>query len=232
MNLRFEMEKCKSVKECKQLLTDWNNVYKNDRHSIQYDKIFRDILNVVKNRGVFSDWVSIGLNWFNNRHKLKKYNDQDWRNFLHHLWVNNEFNRDEFDIRKLISNEDKNIIEGLRMDDTKMYSKLSRKVKVYRGICLDKNDKLNTNDLGMSWSLDRNVGIWFSRRFYEFVNDCKCYLVKGYAKKEDIIMCNDLTSEKEVVIMGKVKVRQIENIDGKKYKGMEITNPYQHKKVG
>jgi hypothetical protein len=181
---------------------------------------------------VFSDWVEIGFDWFNNRHKLKQYNDKDWVDFIQQLWVNNEFNRDEYDIREFISKEDKNIIEGLRMEDKETYIKLSTKVKVYRGICLDKNDKLNRDDLGMSWSLDKNVGVWFSSRFYEFVNDCKCYLVTGYAKKEDIIMCNNMIGEREVVTIGKVKVRKIENIDGRKYKGMELPNPHQLKMVG
>lgn len=222
MVLRIEMENCKSVRECKQKLTEYNNVFKNGKHSVEYNKIFKDILKVVDDKGVFSDWVRIGLNWFSNRQMLKKYSDNDWVDFIHHLWVNNEFNKEDFDIRKYINEDDKNIIEGLRRCDEGMYSKLGKKVKVYRGICIDKNDKLDMDDVGMSWSLDRNVGVWFSRRFYEFVNDCKCYLVMGYAKKEDILMCDNSVGESEVIIMGKVKIKEIKSIDGKKYKGMSV----------
>lgn len=223
MFLRLEMEKCNTVKECKEKITQHNNIFKNGKENVKYIKIFNDILRLTDNKGVFSDWVDIGLSWFTNKQIRQKYSDEDWVDFIQTLYMNGEFNREEYDIRNYIIKpnkyfkKDKKLIDSLRVcDDKEMYRRLNNTVKVYRGICIDKNDKLNEVDLGCSWSLERKVGIWFSRRFYEFVKDCKCYLISGYINKEDIIMCIDSVDEKEVVVSGEIKEVEIKEILGKR----------------
>ena len=89
-------------------------------------------------------------------------------------------------------------------EEQKVYDELPDMVKVYRGVGLKDDEELETDDeLGISWSISKEKGEWFSNRFWN-----NGYLIEGEVKKEHIYGYLNGRQEQEVI----VEPRFIENI--------------------
>ena len=218
-DLKKELLSCNSVRECKRKLKLWNELYKNSYENVGggiFDSLKNGYFILTQQKGNFYDWVNLGLKMFKNELKdgRNKYSDREWGEFFKMFYVNDDFNKDEYDIRKYVKYMNEDIIDYLRKDNN-IWDRLDDEFMVYRGVNLDVNDKLDEIDYGGSWSLEKRVGIWFGRRFYEFVNNSKGYLISGKVYKDDVLMCIDNVGEEEVVLMGKIRDVKVEELEMK-----------------
>lgn len=220
-DLKGEMIKCKSVRECKEKMREWNSVYKNNKENISGsgNKILGEIIKGRENKS-FEEWVKVGLDFFKKKYKGGEDNSvfvDDWVEFFRMVYMNDDNIRDVYDLKYYLRFGDELFIDKLRGRD-KMYNVLGNKIKVYRGVCLDNDEVLDKNDLGVSWSIVKNVGVWYSRRWYSFIKSCKGYLISGEVDKEDVVMCVSDLDEEEIIVKGDIKnilveeVKMIENI--------------------
>lgn len=76
-------------------------------------------------------------------------------------------------------------------DEYEVYSELPETFTVYRGVTPGHNPD------GMSWTRERDKAEWFANRFGEG------YILKGTAKKEDVLAFFSRRSEEEIVIEAK-----------------------------
>ena len=219
-DLKVEMKKCKSVRECKEKEREWNNVYKNNKENVS-GYILSKIIKGGENKS-FNEWVKVGLEFFKEKYEGGGDNSKvvdEWVEFFRMVYMNDDNIRDVYDLKYYLNFGDELFEEKLRGSDM-MYSGLSNKIKVYRGVCLDNDEVFDGKDLGISWSISKNVGVWYSRRYYGFIKNSKGYLISGEVDKEDVIMCCSNLDEGEIVVKGDIKnilveeVKMIENIGG------------------
>lgn len=110
---------------------------------------------------------------------------------LHEIWIQTEF-PGQMGIKRICDLFKQATPEHLMKDeDRAVYNKLPDTVKVYRGI-QDKKTKVR----GCSWTLDREVAMWFSKRWNS--KDRAVYVAE--IKKKDIFMYTNERNEKEIVV--------------------------------
>ena len=109
-----------------------------------------------------------------------KLTDKDYWETLGDIFMDTEF---PFDRQKewleRFSSKRKERENLVGDDDWDMYHNLPEKIQIWRGV----NEEKYLD--GMSWSLDKEQGEWFSRRFGD---DGLC--VEGYIHIENILMCS------------------------------------------
>ena len=83
-------------------------------------------------------------------------------------------------------------------DDLDGFNKLDDELTLYRGVGVDDGEVLYTDkeDIGISFTTDKEKGIWFGRRF-GYPNP---YLLEITINKKDVFFYTDDRNEKEVVV--------------------------------
>ena len=90
-------------------------------------------------------------------------------------------------------NRDFSFFPHLDDTDKQIYKNLPNKVKIYRGVGCE--EKPNIENCGLSWSINKNRGIWFGRSGVKHG-----WLISGEVDKKDIISVFNGRNEYEVLV--------------------------------
>jgi hypothetical protein len=108
------------------------------------------------------------------------------------VWCDTEFPNDETDFwRRVWGSADPLKRSAMDPDDLAKFDQLPEEVIVWRGV--DCEEAIH----GMSWTLDRDVGVYFATRF----GSCDSFLAQGKVKKDRIAAYIGGRKEAEVVIL-------------------------------
>lgn len=93
-------------------------------------------------------------------------------------------------------------------DDRAMYDALPDTFTVFRGA------QSGVNELGLSWTTDRDKAEWFARRFASIKEDTVPVVLVGEVNKSDVVACFVSRNESEVVVTDEyvVSVTEEENV--------------------
>lgn len=89
----------------------------------------------------------------------------------------------------------------LMMDNEEKYklSKFKKTIKIYRGLNINKGSKLNSVELGFSYTTKKNQAKWFANRWSTL--STKKYLIQAEISKENIICFLSSRGENEIVAL-------------------------------
>ena len=177
------------------------NIFENEKQFKQWKESYKQYIQQLKSA------ISI-MNNIQNAYKLvffkyidKWLSDEDFGECLINVYINTEFISDNKDVRistliKWFKQCNKSSI--MNEAEINVYNSLSDEIIVYRGVSSEKYK------LGISWTLDKDVAAWFSKRFDKssFIYSCK-------VKKSDILCYINSRNEKEVII----DIKALKNID-------------------
>ena len=210
----FDHFNVQTVKECKRLNRVWNDAYKNPKEAVeQYpNSILRSIIAKYPTKG-FTRWTKEAFELYT-KEGLNVATKEEWADLFHMMYVNGDDNKDEYDLREVIRSGSKSFMTYLSTHNTE---ELGDKIKVYRGVCLDKGEELG-DDLGVSWALNKVTAEWFAKRWKDVV-DCESYLIEGYVDKKDILMFVGEDDESEVCLWNNPSDVKITKIHGKQTTG-------------
>jgi hypothetical protein len=108
------------------------------------------------------------------------------------VWYDTEFPNGEADFwRRVWSSADPLKRSAMDPDDLVKFDQLPEEVTVWRGVDCEEATE------GMSWTLERDVGVYFANRF----RPSTPILAQGRAKKENIAAYFNARKEAEVVIL-------------------------------
>lgn len=118
----------------------------------------------------------------------------DFSELLGECWIEEENPNGDVNVSttlaaKWFRQADKKVL--MNNDEYEVYSELPETFTVYRGVTPGHNPD------GMSWTRERDKAEWFANRFGEG------YILKGTAKKEDVLAFFSRRGEEEVVIEAK-----------------------------
>lgn len=136
---------------------------------------------------------------------IKDYlNTEDYNNMLRYAYTSTEFPNNDINVsrRDLLSMFKKTNKEWIMTEEeNKRYLELPDIIKVYRGYS-KKHGKIN----GLSWTLDRNIGMRFAKRFDEE----KTMLAYGTIHKKDVLAYFE--DEEEIIMDVKKMIEKPEII--------------------
>lgn len=138
--------------------------------------------------------------------EIKGADDKTYWKVLSLIWNTGEGAGSDHDLVLALFNSQRRHRESL-MDEgeRKTLKRLSDELTVYRGF-------FGRRAKSLSWTLDRNVALWFANRFKDVFNEPR-YLIEGTASKKDVIAYFAGREESEVIIdPEKVKVHRKERI--------------------
>lgn len=133
---------------------------------------------------------------------IKDYlSEEDFSKLLISSWTSTEFNTNDKNVtlREFVS-WFKKANKSYMMDESelKVFNDLPEEVVIYRGVG---NRKYKN---GMSWTLNKNKAIWFSKRF----NFDDKHVYQGIIAKKDILVYTNQRDEQEII----VDYKKIKNI--------------------
>lgn len=128
--------------------------------------------------------------------------EKDYGEFLHYVWTVSENPNDDVNVPKseaikLFQKADKKYL--MEENDYKHYSSLPDIITIYRGVSPGRVKN------GLSWTENFEKAEWFSKRFGDG------FILKGTAKKEDVLAYFNSRDEDEIVINPK-RIKDIEKI--------------------
>jgi hypothetical protein len=129
-----------------------------------------------------------------NKDKIK--DDKVYYQILRETYITTEFPLSECSKSELLSlfkDERKDYLSIMNKDEKMYLDNLDDEVNVYRGINTHYYDE---NENGVSWTLNKEKGIWFGKRFVEDEQ----ILLSGKVKKSDIVCYFNTRQEDEVII--------------------------------
>ena len=99
--------------------------------------------------------------------------------------------------------------------ENKKFKKLSNEVSIFRGIKVSMGEEVDEDNVGFSFSLDKEKAEWFATRLL-LPND-KAYLIEAKVQKKDILSLIFDREEKEVIadpdLITDVKISEIKNVN-------------------
>lgn len=107
-----------------------------------------------------------------------------------------------YDLRAAFMSEEENRDSLMSKREIKILNNLPDKVKIYRGVTID---EIESNDFGLSWSLNREVAEFFAfkyRRNYDTSSSLKTVIELEVDKNEIIAYFHD-RGEEEIIYLRK-----------------------------
>jgi hypothetical protein len=190
----------------------WNNPFNPNQHKTESDRlnyIYDEWVKENKKLEDEKDWIGLSFNQDKNRvlfWLLQKWDDIGDDKIRMEIFRNGytsmEFPRTNIGYDFILSILEKTDNTHLMMneEEQKVYDELPDIVKVYRGIGLKEDEELDVwgwdEGLGISWTISKEKGEWFSNRFM----NKKRYLIEGWVKKENIFGYLNGRKEEEVIV--------------------------------
>ena len=126
------------------------------------------------------------LNWLEENIDLIK-DDKQYYNFLKDAYMMTEFPMNGFsNYRDLLDlfYARKNSKLMLDKDELKLLNSLPNEVKIWRGVKVD--DVLDDDNIGLSFTLNKDKAIWFAERFAQ-AGVSQAILIEAVVKRDDIL---------------------------------------------
>ena len=149
------------------------------------------------------------LNWLEENIDLIK-DDKQYYNFLKDAYMMTEFPMNGFsnyrDLLHLLYAKDN---PKLMMDkeELKLLNSLPNEVKIWRGVKVD--DVLDEDNIGLSFTLNKDKAIWFAERFAQ-AGVSKAILIEAVVKRDDILSIFLNRDEEEVIVNPEyIKIKKI-----------------------
>ena len=164
-------------------------------------KIFKEYLDKKDYEGVlFLIEKPYRLDWLNENIELFEDNPKQFYELLKDAYVDTEFplsGLDKDEIQNLFYYYG-NPLLMMDKDEKKFYKKLPKELIIYRGIKIKQNEKVNKDNIGFSFSLDKDRAEWFAKRLL-LANDT-AYLITAKIEKEKILSVFLNRGEEEVLV--------------------------------
>ena len=149
------------------------------------------------------------LNWLEENIDLIK-DDKQYYNFLKDAYMMTEFPMNGFsnyrDLLHLLYAKDN---PKLMMDkeELKLLNSLPNEVKIWRGVKVD--DVLDDDNIGLSFTLNKDKAIWFAERFAQ-AGVSQAILIEAVVKRDDILSIFLNRDEEEVIVNPEdIKIKEI-----------------------
>lgn len=140
------------------------------------------------------------LDWLKENFDLLKDNQDKYYELLKEAYIQTEFpmqNKTEDEITDLFTvYENPHIM--MNSDELERFKKLPKVIKIYRGVRVKKNEKLNLDNLGISYTLDEERAKWFAKRLQ--CDGDKPILLSAEIRKKDIFSLFLDRGEDEIVV--------------------------------
>ena len=149
------------------------------------------------------------LNWLEENIDLIK-DDKQYYNFLKDAYMMTEFPMNGFsNYRDLLDlfYARKNSKLMLDKDELKLLNSLPNEVKIWRGVKVD--DVLDDDNIGLSFTLNKDKAIWFAERFAQ-AGVSQAILIEAVVKRDDILSIFLNRDEEEVIVNPEdIKIKKI-----------------------
>jgi len=149
------------------------------------------------------------LNWLEENIDLIK-DDKQYYNFLKDAYMMTEFPMNGFsNYRDLLDlfYARKNSKLMLDEDELKLLNSLPNEVKIWRGVKVD--DVLDDDNIGLSFTLNKDKAIWFAERFAQ-AGVSQAILIEAVVKRDDILSIFLNRDEEEVIVNPEdIKIKKI-----------------------
>lgn len=149
------------------------------------------------------------LNWLEENIDLIK-DDKQYYNFLKDAYMMTEFPMNGFsNYRDLLDlfYARKNSKLMLDKDELKLLNSLPNEVKIWRGVKVD--DVLDDDNIGLSFTLNKDKAIWFAERFAK-AGVSQAILIEAVVKRDDILSIFLNRDEEEVIVNPEdIKIKKI-----------------------
>ena len=149
------------------------------------------------------------LNWLEENIDLIK-DDKQYYNFLKDAYMMTEFPMNGFsNYRDLLDlfYARKNPKLMLDKDELELLNSLPKEVKIWRGVKVD--DVLDYDNIGLSFTLNKDKAIWFAERFAQ-AGVSQAILIEAVVKRDDILSIFLNRDEEEVIVNPEdIKIKKI-----------------------
>tara|TARA_R110000787_G_scaffold81051_2_gene175979 strand:+ start:894 stop:1637 length:744 start_codon:yes stop_codon:yes gene_type:complete len=149
------------------------------------------------------------LNWLEENIDLIK-DDKQYYNFLKDAYMMTEFPMNGFsNYRDLLDlfYARKNSKLMLDKDELELLNSLPNEVKIWRGVKVD--DVLDDDNIGLSFTLNKDKAIWFAERFAQ-AGVSQAILIEAVVKRDDILSIFLNRDEEEVIVNPEdIKIKEI-----------------------
>ena len=149
------------------------------------------------------------LNWLEENIDLIK-DDKQYYNFLKDAYMMTEFPMNGFsNYRDLLdlfyARENSKLM--LDKDELELLNSLPNEVKIWRGVKVD--DVLDEDNIGLSFTLNKDKAIWFAERFAQ-AGVSQAILIEAVVKRDDILSIFLNRDEEEVIVNPEdIKIKEI-----------------------
>jgi len=149
------------------------------------------------------------LNWLEENIDLIK-DDKQYYNFLKDAYMMTEFPMNGFsNYRDLLdlfyARENSKLM--LDKDELELLNSLPNEVKIWRGVKVD--DVLDDDNIGLSFTLNKDKAIWFAERFSQ-AGVSQAILIEAVVKRDDILSIFLNRDEEEVIVNPEdIKIKEI-----------------------
>ena len=149
------------------------------------------------------------LNWLEENIDLIK-DDKQYYNFLKDAYMMTEFPMNGFsNYRDLLdlfyARENSKLM--LDKDELELLNSLPNEVKIWRGVKVD--DVLDEDNIGLSFTLNKDKAIWFAERFAQ-AGVSQAILIEAVVKRDDILSIFLNRDEEEVIVNPEdIKIKKI-----------------------
>ena len=149
------------------------------------------------------------LNWLEENIDLIK-DDKQYYNFLKDAYMMTEFPMNGFsnyhDLLDLFyARENSKLM--LDKDELELLNSLPNEVKIWRGVKVD--DVLDDDNIGLSFTLNKDKAIWFAERFSQ-AGVSQAILIEAVVKRDDILSIFLNRDEEEVIVNPEdIKIKEI-----------------------
>ena len=149
------------------------------------------------------------LNWLEENIDLIK-DDKQYYNFLKDAYMMTEFPMNGFsNYRDLLdlfyARENSKLM--LDKDELELLNSLPNEVKIWRGVKVD--DVLDDDNIGLSFTLNKDKAIWFAERFAQ-AGVSQAILIEAVVKRDDILSIFLNRDEEEVIVNPEdIKIKEI-----------------------